>query len=452
MSNSKLDVRQIISRSVLDDMFLTAPQQLDTVLQSLNQDLTVPLRVDATSTPSLTVNVKGSNIYNSSSSRNKSVTYINNTIPSLSSGSVIFPSTSGGNITTSTGGSYVFNISVNTYNKIVLSLDENSNIIVTIGTEHSLPNNVITPNPLPNTLPFALILVQNVSGTIQPIAQNSIYQLVGNRANKALTQEVSLTMGTKSQTVTLPSPQANTNYPILAQIVNIIDPNPMYLPVYVSNRTTTQATFSWNAPLDSNNYNLDYLIPDSVLQFSTIPITAGGTGQTTANNGLNALLPTQTSNAGKYLQTDGTNTSWQSVSALPTQTSNAGKVLTTDGTNASWTNNPTLTNPTWTTQTLVGSTSTLNWDMDLGGGAIVTISTNQTAVNFTNIKPGATYMLQVTQSGSSRLITWSQAGISFKWPGGTPPVLSTTNGAMDFITLYAVNATTFIGSYLYGIA
>jgi len=47
-------------------------------------------------------------------------------------------------------------------------------------------------------------------------------------------------------------------------------------------------------------------------------------------------LPSQTSNSGKYLTTDGTNTSWGTVNALPTQTSNSGKYLTTDGTSASW--------------------------------------------------------------------------------------------------------------------
>lgn len=45
----------------------------------------------------------------------------------------------------------------------------------------------------------------------------------------------------------------------------------------------------------------------------TLTIANGGTGQTTANAALNALLPSQTSNANKYLQTDGTNTSWDAV-------------------------------------------------------------------------------------------------------------------------------------------
>jgi hypothetical protein len=42
----------------------------------------------------------------------------------------------------------------------------------------------------------------------------------------------------------------------------------------------------------------------------TIDIANGGTGQTTANAAFNALVPSQTGNTGKYLTTDGTDTSW----------------------------------------------------------------------------------------------------------------------------------------------
>lgn len=42
----------------------------------------------------------------------------------------------------------------------------------------------------------------------------------------------------------------------------------------------------------------------------TLPIANGGSGQTTANGALNAFLPSQTSNTGKFFTTDGTNTSW----------------------------------------------------------------------------------------------------------------------------------------------
>lgn len=45
----------------------------------------------------------------------------------------------------------------------------------------------------------------------------------------------------------------------------------------------------------------------------TLPIANGGTGNTTANAAINALLPSQSTNSGKYLTTDGTNTSWATV-------------------------------------------------------------------------------------------------------------------------------------------
>ena len=46
----------------------------------------------------------------------------------------------------------------------------------------------------------------------------------------------------------------------------------------------------------------------------TVAIANGGTGQATANAAINALLPSQTGNAGKALTTDGNNSSW---TALP---------------------------------------------------------------------------------------------------------------------------------------
>jgi len=51
---------------------------------------------------------------------------------------------------------------------------------------------------------------------------------------------------------------------------------------------------------------------------TALPILNGGTGQTTANAAFNALAPSQATNSGKYLTTDGTNTSWASVASSTT--------------------------------------------------------------------------------------------------------------------------------------
>jgi len=64
-------------------------------------------------------------------------------------------------------------------------------------------------------------------------------------------------------------------------------------------------------------------------QGNTVAILYGGTGQTTANGAFNALAPSQTGNNGKYLTTDGANTSWGTITA--------GITITNDtSTNASY--------------------------------------------------------------------------------------------------------------------
>lgn len=56
------------------------------------------------------------------------------------------------------------------------------------------------------------------------------------------------------------------------------------------------------------------LVTDSngnISSSATLPVSAGGTGQTTANNAINALLPVQGGGTINYaLQSDGVNTLW----------------------------------------------------------------------------------------------------------------------------------------------
>src|SRR5271165_5568187 len=58
---------------------------------------------------------------------------------------------------------------------------------------------------------------------------------------------------------------------------------------------------------------------------SPLPISNGGTGATTATGAIDNLLPSQTSNSGKFLTTNGTNVSWATVSgSQPTITDVSG--------------------------------------------------------------------------------------------------------------------------------
>lgn len=51
---------------------------------------------------------------------------------------------------------------------------------------------------------------------------------------------------------------------------------------------------------------------------------------------IDALLPSQSNNSGKFLKTNGETVSWDNVDSLPSQSGNSGKFLTTNGTTAAW--------------------------------------------------------------------------------------------------------------------
>ena len=91
----------------------------------------------------------------------------------------------------------------------------------------------------------------------------------------------------------------------------------------------------------------------SITGITDLAIADGGTGASTATAALNNLLPTQTGNANKYLQTDGTNATWDAVSlstsditgTLPVANGGTG-VTTSTGTGAVvLSNSPTLVTP-----------------------------------------------------------------------------------------------------------
>lgn len=66
------------------------------------------------------------------------------------------------------------------------------------------------------------------------------------------------------------------------------------------------------------------------------------------------VVPSQTSQSGKYLTTNGTSASWATVDALPSQTGNSGKYLTTNGSTASWAAISVASDPTPTSLMLGG--------------------------------------------------------------------------------------------------
>ena len=91
----------------------------------------------------------------------------------------------------------------------------------------------------------------------------------------------------------------------------------------------------------------------TITGITDLAVADGGTGASTATAALNNLLPTQSGNANKYLQTDGTNASWDAVSlstsditgTLPVLNGGTGVTSSTGTGSVVLSNSPTLVTP-----------------------------------------------------------------------------------------------------------
>ena len=154
-----------------------------------------------------------------------------------------------------------------------------------------------------------------------------------------------------------------------------------------------------NNLVEPSDWNADHVLT------GTIPISNGGTGASTANDGFNALAPTQTGNSGKYLTTDGSNTSW-ATNPLGTVTS----VAATGGTGISVTGSPITTSGTLN---IVNTAPDQTVVLNAGTG----ISTSGTYPNFT-----------ITNTSPSSGGTVTSVGTGTGLTGG--PI--TTTGTVSF--------------------
>jgi len=163
---------------------------------------------------------------------------------------------------------------------------------------------------------------------------------------------------------------------------------------------------------------------------STLAVASGGTGQTTAISAFNALAPSQSGNSGKYLTTDGTNSSWGTVSGGGSP----------GGAN---------TNLQFNSSGSFGGSANLTWDgtnVQLGGtGALRFADTdNSNYVAFKSpgtVTSNVTWTLPATDGTSSQVLSTNGSGtLSWATAGGASAATATTLG-----TVYSSDAGTGVG-------
>lgn len=79
--------------------------------------------------------------------------------------------------------------------------------------------------------------------------------------------------------------------------------------------------------------------------------------------------------------------------------------------------------------------ATINWNLDTQQCASVTLGGNRTLAAPSNMKDGGTYILKIIQDGTgTRTLAFNS---TYKFPGGSDPVLSTAANAIDLMTCYS---------------
>jgi hypothetical protein len=156
----------------------------------------------------------------------------------------------------------------------------------------------------------------------------------------------------------------------------------------------------------------------SITGITDLAVADGGTGASTATAALNNLLPSQTSNANKYLQTDGTNATWDAVTlstaditgTLPVANGGTGVTSSTGTGNVVLSNSPTLVTPALgTPSALVGTNitgtasgltaGTVTTNANLTGG-VTSVGNAATVVTNANLTGAVTSVGNATSLGS----------------------------------------------------
>jgi hypothetical protein len=190
-----------------------------------------------------------------------------------------------------------------------------------------------------------------------------------------------------------------------------------------------------------------------------LPLSTGVTGiLPVANGGTGIITPGTT---GNVLTSNGT--AWVSQAApvsLPTQTSNGGKFLTTDGSTATWSGLP-LVDTTYTVTGISGTAANVSVDFSSANSSTIIIplpsNTTSAIITFTNLASKATsntvfsfsvVLSHATALANTNSVVWRHgAAVLPKWTGNIVPPSTVTANAIDIWTFFTYDAgSSLVGS------
>lgn len=174
-----------------------------------------------------------------------------------------------------------------------------------ISISGTYPNFTITNSAPDQTVSLTGAGTTTITGTYPNFTISSADQYQGTVTSVTGTSPVTSTGGT-TPAIGLASGYGDTQNPYASKTANYV----LAAPDGTSGAPTFRAIVAADIPTLNQNTT-----GTAANVTGVVAIANGGTGQTTANAAFNALAPSQASQSGKYLTTDGTNTSWATVNA-----------------------------------------------------------------------------------------------------------------------------------------
>ncbi|CAM6005514.1 unnamed protein product [Sphagnum balticum] len=152
---------------------------MDSVLASINNELTYPGRLIAAATPNYTVIVYSGTVINPNTSKNRVLPFINNTpVTNFTGNTITFPSTTAGGTISWTGGGISLTTVANAYYAILVQLLSTGNLSLVAGPANGTISGITIPTGSTQALSLGYIIIStNSSNIINVITNSMIYQM-----------------------------------------------------------------------------------------------------------------------------------------------------------------------------------------------------------------------------------------------------------------------------------
>jgi hypothetical protein len=284
--------------------------------------------------------------------------------------------------------------------------------------------------------------------------------------------------GTTGATRSIYAPKVSKSY-IVVNKTNasiIIRGGPTSPTTGVTVATGATVVVAW----DSNLATPDFVAITPASISGVVPVANGGTGLTAVGTTGNVLTSNGTawvSSPPSTTVTTATNLAGGSAGTIPYQSASGTTAMLAAGTATYVLTANGAAAPTWQPPTsvsgylpLTGGTMTgllttkelaltktapsisagvLTLDCSLSNTFAVSLNAAITSFTVSNIPSSGSYYefnLEFTADGTARAVTWTFSSVAVKWPGGTAPTLTSTNGKKDTFVFYTYDAgTTWLG-------